>query len=136
MQVYILLFLFLIVQVTLTTDTYIHGRANQNHAKNLEADLANLEYLKNDLKNSTFFFARIQMCMSFIDPNQFFWCPSSGPPWAALFVTRSLSTKSDHEIETWCWYHLIGLFNTKKSSLGPKSDILQFSRYGPFHYNK
>ena len=41
------------------TDTYIHGRANQNHAKNLEADLANLEYLKNDLNNSTFFFARI-----------------------------------------------------------------------------
>ena len=51
-------------------------------------------------------------------------CPSSGPPWAALFVARSLLTKSDHEIETWCWYHLIGLFNTKKSSLEPKSYLL------------
>ena len=29
--------------MSLITDTYIHGRANQNHAKNLEADLANLK---------------------------------------------------------------------------------------------
>ena len=42
--------------ISSVTDTYIHVR---NHAKNLEADLANMEYLKNDLKSSTFFFARI-----------------------------------------------------------------------------
>ena len=49
-------------------DTY-HGHLytrtwKPNHAKNLEADLENLEYLKNDLENSTFFIARICACPS------------------------------------------------------------------------
>ena len=39
---------------------------------------------------------------------KFFWCPSSGPPWAALFMAWSVWPKFDHKIETRFLSHLIG----------------------------
>ena len=45
---------------------------------------------------------------------KFFWCPSSGPPWAALFTAWSVWPKFDHKIETRFWSHLIDFFSTKK----------------------